>query len=185
MPLRAKHFLRRLCAVLTAIAGIGAAAHAQTPSLEVPIKAAFLFKFGEFVQWPAEAFTVTGEVLNICIVGDSAFAATVSAAIKNETVAGRNVIAHALTAISTTDPCHIAYLAGSDSQPVDEALRAVAGRPILTVTDESRSAAVGVIHFIIRSNRVRFAIDDRAAAANSLSLSSALLNIAVSVQRRN
>jgi len=41
------------------------------------------------------------------------------------------------------------------------------------------------MHFVIRSNRVRFAIGDRAAAANGLSLSSALLNTAVSVRRRN
>lgn len=185
MPLPAKHRRRRIFAVIVAVAGIGASAYAQAPSLEVPIKAAFLFKFGEFVQWPTDVFTASGEVLNICIVGDGAFAAIVSAAVQNETVAGRNVAAHALSAIAATDACHIAYIAGSEKQTVGEAMRAVAGAPILTVTDESRGSAAGIIHFVIRSNRVRFAIDDRTAAANALSLSSALLNIAVSVQRRN
>lgn len=185
MLLRAKHRLRRICAVLVTAAGMGASAHAQSPSLEIPIKAAFLFKFGEFVQWPADAFAASAGVLTICIVGDNAFAATVNAAIKNETVAGRPVAAQALASIAATDNCHIAYLAGSSQQPVADALRAVAGKPVLTVTDESRGPAAGAIHFVIRSNRVRFAIDDRAAAANDLTLSSALLNIAVSVQRRN
>jgi hypothetical protein len=182
--------LRRYLAALLAAGGIGAtalapSAFAQSQTLEYPIKAAFLFKFGEFAEWPADAFAVSGGVLNICIVGDSGFAGIVSAAIKDETVAGRKVAARALASIAPTDPCHIAYLAGSAKQTVDEALQAVSGRPVLTITDESRAPATGVIHFVIRSNRVRFAIDDRAAAANGLTLRSALLSIAVSVQRRN
>lgn len=163
----------------------GAQAQSQAQSLEYPIKAAFLFKFGEFVQWPADAFAVSSGVLNICIVGDSAFAGIVAAAVQNESVAGRRVAAQALASIAATDPCHIAYLAGSAKQSVAEALKAVAGRPVLTVTDEGRAPAPGIIHFVIRNNRVRFAIDDNAAAFNGVTLSSALLNIAVSVQRRN
>jgi hypothetical protein len=190
MMSKPQHRLRRTLVALLAAGGIGASAlmppaRAQTQTLEYPIKAAFLFKFGEFAEWPADAFTASGGVLNICIVGDSSFAGIVSTTIKDEMVAGRKVVAQALASIAPTDPCHIAYLAGSAKQTVDEALQAVSGRPVLTITDESRAPAAGVIHFVIRSNRVRFAIDDRAAAANGLTLSSALLNIAVSVQRRN
>lgn len=158
---------------------------ARAQSLEYPIKAAFLFKFGEFVQWPADAFEVSDGAINICVVGDSGFAAIVSNAIKNETVAGRKVVAQPLASIAASDPCHIAYIGGSQKQSVADALQAVAGRPMLTVTDETKGPAAGVIHFVIRSNRVRFIINDKVAAANSLTLSSALLNIAVSVQRRD
>jgi hypothetical protein len=191
MSSKPRHRLRRSLTALLAAGGIGAAALAlpvrvRAQTLEYPIKAAFLVKFGEFVVWPAETFAVSGGALNICVVGDSDFAATVGAAIKGETVAGRQVAAQPLASIAPTDPCHIAYLSGSAKQSVGEALKAVSGRPVLTVTDESRTAsAAGIIHFVIRNNRVRFAIDDRAAAANGLTLSSALLNIAVSVQRRN
>jgi hypothetical protein len=157
----------------------------RAQSLEYPIKAAFLFKFGEFVQWPADAFEVSGGAINICIVGDSGFAAIVGMAVKNETVAGRKVAAHPLASIAASDPCHIAYIGGSEKQSVAEALQAVAGRPVLTVTDESKGPAPGVIHFVIRNNRVRFAINDKTAAANGLTLSSALLNIAVNVTRRD
>ena len=103
----------------------------------------------------------------------------------NETVAGRRVAAKRLSAVTQDESCHIAYLAGSATQPVPEALRILAGKPVLTVTDESRGSSAGMIHFVIRNNRVRFGIDDGAAAAAGLTLSSALLNIAVTVQRRN
>jgi hypothetical protein len=188
MPSTPRQRLRRgLLAALCAAGVLGAPAPtpAQSQSLEYPIKAAFLFKFGEFVQWPANAFEASDGVLTICIVGDTGFARIVSAAVKNETVAGRKVVAREMPSIAPTDACHIAYLAGSSAQPVEDALRATSGRPVLTVTDETRSPSSGVIHFVIRSNRVRFAINDGAAAANGLALSSALLNIAVSVQKRN
>lgn len=159
-------------------------AQAQAQTLEYPIKAAFLFKFGEFAQWPPGAFEASGGTLNICIVGDSGFAAIVANAVKGEMVAGRQVLAQGLASIAASDPCHIAYIAGSAKQSVEDALEVVRGRPMLTVTDESRGGAAGVIHFVVRGNRVRFAIDDGAAAVNGLTLSSALLNIAVSVQRR-
>jgi hypothetical protein len=165
--------------------GLPAFAQSQAQTLEYPIKAAFLFKFGEFVQWPPDAFAASSGVLNICVVGDTAFATTVATAVQNETVAGRPVLTQALSSISASDPCHIAYIAGSAKQPVAEALSVVAGRPMLTVTDGARGPSTGIIHFVVLNNRVRFAIDDNAAAANGLTLSSALLNIAVSVQRRN
>jgi hypothetical protein len=170
---------------MTGCIGLPALAQSQAQTLEYPIKAAFLFKFGEFVQWPAGAFAASNGVLNICVVGDSAFAGIVASAVQNETVAGRKVATLALASIAANDPCHIVYAAGSAKQSVSDALSAIAGRPMLTVTDSTRGPSAGIIHFVILNNRVRFAIDDNAAAANGLTLSSALLNIAVSVQRRN
>ncbi len=163
----------------------GGRAAAQAQTLEYPIKAAFLVKFGEFVQWPDGAFTAPDSVLNICIVGDTNFAGVVAASVKNETVAGRRVIVHPLASVAAADPCHLAYLAGSAKQSIADALRVMSERPTLTVTDEARGSAAGMIHFVVLDNRVRFAINDRAAGASGLELSSALLNIAVSVQRRD
>lgn len=186
MKQRPQHRLvRRSWSAAIAVAALLMTGAAWAQSLEYPIKAAFLFKFGEFVQWPADAFEASGGVINICVVGDSGFAATVDTAVRNETVAGRKVIAQPLASIASTDPCHIAYIGGSAKQSVEQALEAVTGRPVLTVTDETKGPAAGVIHFVIRNNRVRFKINDKTAAGNGLTLSSALLNIAVSVQRRD
>jgi hypothetical protein len=61
----------------------------------------------------------------------------------------------------------------------------VRGTPVLTVTDEAQGSAHGIIHFVIRGNRVRFAIDDAAAAKNGMTISSKLMRLALSVRLRN
>jgi hypothetical protein len=68
---------------------------------------------------------------------------------------------------------------------VREAIAALKGQPILIVTDESRAPAdKGIIHFLVRQNRLRFEIDDLQAAENKLTLSSKLLSLATTVKAR-
>jgi hypothetical protein len=77
------------------------------------------------------------------------------------------------------------FIGGSQQQSIAEALAVVRGTPVLTVTDVSRpDAANGIIAFIIDNNRVRFDIDDRAAAENGILISSQLLNLARTVRPR-
>lgn len=81
--------------------------------------------------------------------------------------------------------CHILYIGGTAQQGVAQALAAVRGTPVLTITDEARGGgATGIIHFIKRANRVRFNIDDDAAEDNELMISSKLFSIAASVKPR-
>jgi hypothetical protein len=81
--------------------------------------------------------------------------------------------------------CHIMFLAGSPAQSIAEAIAAVRGTPVLTVTDAmANGGARGIIEFVIENNRVRFNIDDQAAAANGLVISSQLLNLARNVRVR-
>jgi hypothetical protein len=78
------------------------------------------------------------------------------------------------------------FVSGSDAQSVPDGLAAVRGMPILTITDAARDAdAKGIIHFVIRDNRVRFEIDDRTAAESGLSISSKVLSLAVAVRPRS
>jgi len=61
----------------------------------------------------------------------------------------------------------------------------VAGRPVLTITDEvSEDAAKGMINFVIADDRVRFEIDAAAAARSGLPISSKLLDVALSVRTK-
>jgi hypothetical protein len=77
------------------------------------------------------------------------------------------------------------YLAGTDTQTVAQALVAMKGAPVLTVTDEATHPNDrGVISFIIDANHVRFDIDDAAAAQSGLVISSKLLGLAHSVKPR-
>lgn len=173
-----------VAALLSALAAAAPARADQGASggLEYPIKAAFLYKFGGFVGWPASAFDGPGAPMTVCVVGRDPFGSTLDEAVRGKTAGDRRVVVRRLETIDASSACHVAYLAGSPRQSVGTALAAVAGAPILTVTDEDRGAARGMVHFVTTGGRVRFHIDQRAAATGRVAISSKLMNLALSVR---
>lgn len=157
---------------------------AAQASLEAPVKATFLYRFADFVRWPPGVFESPVDPVRICLVGEDAFGVVLDQALAGQTAAGRPLAVHRLEALQAQSPCHIAYIAGSAAQSVEEALDSVHTAPMLTVTDEDNGAARGVVHFELANNRVRFHIDERAASQNGLTINSRLLDIALTVQRR-
>jgi hypothetical protein len=173
----------QFAAIAIGLALFSSGASAQARSLEYPIKAAFLYKFGSFVEWPADAFPSTSAPVTVCVVGRDPFGPVLDQTVRGQTVGARPVTVRRLPAVSATSGCHIAYLGGSPEQSVPEAARALAQAPVLTVTDGPRPEAAGAIQFVVMANRVRFKIDLRAAAQGGVSISSKLLNLAVEVVR--
>lgn len=155
--------------------------HAQI-SLELAIKATYLYKFAPFVAWPAASFDSGTSTMYICVVGIDPFGVTL-----DQAVAGAKVAEHpiAIRRLAAPAPgCHIVYIAGAETF-VSQALYAVRSTPVLTVTDTVPGAAMhGIVNFVIEANHVRFDIDDEAAARAGLSISSKLLSLARSVRPR-
>ncbi|MEO8342209.1 MAG: YfiR family protein [Gallionella sp.] len=166
---------------LTLASGMLTTAHAEVD--EYAVKAAFLYKFGLFVEWPITAFSSPDSPVNLCIVGEDPFGASLDAAVAGELINGRNIVIHRLKTVERNSPCHILYVGGSEEQSPAEIIEAVRGSNILTVTDGAISSS-GVINFVIADNRVHFAIDDEAAAQHGLIISSKLMGLALNVQRR-
>jgi hypothetical protein len=152
---------------------------ASAASLEYPVKAAFLYKFGSFVDWPPPAFGGPGAPMVVCVLGRDPFGAQLDQLVRDARIGGRPVSVRRLSRVTSDSGCHILYVGASTAQPAAEGLRAVAGAPVLTVTDEAQGGPKGAIHFVIRENRVRFEIDQGAAARGGLQVSSKLLNLAV------
>jgi len=169
----------RVAALLCAAACMSIAAQAQP--LEVAVKAAFLPKFAPYVTWPLAG---AGDSYVICIVGRDPFGSLVDEAAAGQRIDGRPIAVRRLAKVDRTIPCHMAFLAGSPSQSVEEALDALRGVPMLTVTDGRVSRARGIIHFELSGGRVRFHIDDAVAARAGLNISSKLLSLALSVRPR-
>ena len=179
--------LKRLSSgVSTVLCGVlGAAIFLLTParaddSLEIAVKATYLYKFAPFVTWPSEAFDSPTSPLVICVVGRDPFGPVLDRAVAGQAVAGRRVAVRRLGMVRGRDGCHIVYV-GTGGQSAAQALQAVRGQPVLTVTDNS--SARGVFDFVIVDNRVRFRIDERPAVAGGLQISSKLLSLAVGVSR--
>jgi hypothetical protein len=160
-----------------ALAAMPEAAGAQDRSIEYAVKAAYLYKFAPFVEWPPHAFASASSPLQLCIVGHDPFGANLDQAVSGQRVGGRPVVVRRLERVDVASGCHIAFLGVSHAQTTADALRALRGSPTLTVADNVRDAGA-IIRFVIKDNRVRFDIDTAAAAANGVTISSKLLSLA-------
>jgi hypothetical protein len=163
---------------------VSAAAGALAQSLEYPVKAAFLYKFGPFVEWPAVAFDGPAAPFFLCVAGDDPFGPILDQAVAGQHVGRHPVTVRRLPKAEHGGPvCHVLYAAGSKTQPPAQMLTAVQGEPVLTVTDDSHGdGSHGMISFVLQNSRVRFDIDARAAQQSGLAISSKLLSLAVNVR---
>jgi hypothetical protein len=182
--MNAARSLRLALATTLVLLGVGAAGAADE-TLEYPVKAAFLAKFGGFVEWPAGAFATPGSPLQLCVLGEGPVAAAIDRAIGGQQAGSRAIELRRLKAPRAEAGCHVLYIAASEAPRQAQVLEGVRGTPVLTVTDtKPGSGPVGIINFVVRDERVRFDIDDEAAAQNKLAISSKLLAIALSVKPR-
>jgi hypothetical protein len=166
--------------VLTAaMAALSWAAPAVSQTLAAAVKATYLYKLAPFVAWPQGAFDAPGSPLVICVQGEDPFGPLLDRAIAGQRVDGRPVTARRMPAVGKNSGCHLLFAGGSRLQPAAEALKAVRGEPVLTVTDARPNAPRGMVHFVVAGNRVRFVIDGPGANAHGLQLSSKLMALAV------
>ncbi len=159
----------RLCLAVAALLLTGASAWAQD-SVEYALKAAYLTKFAPFVQWPQDPVGA----IALCVVGGDPFGVTLDKALGG---VGRAIVVKRIPVLTPNDACHIAF---ADGPAAAQALSAVRGLPVLTVTQNAADdAARGIVNFVLVDRRVRFEIDRAAAAQSRLVVSSKLLNLAV------
>ena len=160
------------------------AARADDPgALSLAVRAAFLYKFEPFVAWPPQAFATPDSPFNLCVIGDDPFGPLLDRVVDGQKTAGHAVAIVRLKTVSPDAHCQMLYIAAADAGAAHQAEAAVAGAPILTVTDGvADPSAKGMINFVIADNRVRFEIDASAAKRSGLDISSKLLSLALSVR---
>src|SRR5579871_3652028 len=97
---------------ILAIVGVVSAARAQAID-EYQVKAAFLFNFAKFVDWPAHAFTSASDPIAICVLGANPFGRSLEEAVHGKTVDGRGFAVRQLARMSQSSGCHILYVSGT------------------------------------------------------------------------
>lgn len=177
-----------LALLLTCVAG-GVAARPAPPltappglSLEYAVKATYLYKFAPFVNWPADEFSAADTPFRICVVGDDPFGGFLDKAVAGRGFNGHPFEVRHLASLTPDAACQIVYLGGLPPQDMRQALGAVDGKPVLTVTDSRSPSPGGIVHFVIDHGRVGFEIDNDSAERNHLTISSKLLSLAVAVR---
>jgi hypothetical protein len=150
-------------------------ASAQSAS-ESTLKAAFLYNFAKFAEWPPEAPPT--DPLTICVVGDAAIADALDETVKGRTIDGRKVLVSRPSPDGFRD-CHVLYLAGYDPKRAQQTVDDLKNAPVLTVGDREQFAqGGGIAGLFVEQGRMRFAINVEAAQRCRLRISSRLLSLA-------
>lgn len=160
---------------------LGAASIGHAQATEEAVKAAFIPKFARYVEWPG---LPPRAPWTLCIIGQDPFGPNIDRAAASETVDGRSIQVRRLGAPTEAQSCHLAFVRGSNHAQTAQWLTALRARPILTITDQRAGPHRGIVHFTISGGRVRFFIDDAAAARQRLTISSRLLALALGVRQR-
>jgi hypothetical protein len=154
--------------------------HAQsTTAGEYQIKAAFLYNFAKFVEWPPSSFSNASAPLQICIFGRDPFGDGLRALTADKTVNGRKFEIDTVIDLQHARTCHILFIASTVAIPVKQIVEALRGANVLTVGDTKDFAEQGgMISFVLENNRVQFAVNRNAAGQAGLKISSKLLSVA-------
>jgi hypothetical protein len=163
-------------------AALGGASPAAAQPSETAVKAAFLTKFAGYVEWPTNFHLPSGAPASVCIVGADPFGRTIDDAARGQQVDGHPLTVKRYPGADGTDGCQVAFVQGNGAHGTADMLKALSGKPILTVTDGRAGPQRGMIHFVVADGRVRFHIDQAAAARCGLQLSARLLAVALSVK---
>ena|SRR5439155_11603338 len=147
-------------------------------NLEFDVKAAFLYNFAKFTEWPARAFPRPDSPFIFCLVGDP-FSGAMEKAVQRETFNGRPVVVRRVGRGDDLLGCHVLYVSEPESARASEIVEMIANAPVLTVGEtEDFINSGGMIRFTENGNRIRFEINPDAAQKASLHLSSKLLRLA-------
>jgi hypothetical protein len=148
------------------------------------VKAAFLPRFARYVSWPPGALPSPGAPFQLCLVGRDPFGRMLDQAAVGELIDGRGVVVRRVASPERAGGCHLAFVQGPLPRETARMLQMMRRQPVLTVTDARAGPERGMIHFTVVAGRVRFFIDEAAAAQSGLSISSRLLALAAGVRQR-
>ncbi|HKV09556.1 MAG TPA: YfiR family protein [Thermoanaerobaculia bacterium] len=176
--------LIRVLAALVLLLLISPAVEAQdASSLEYGVKAAFLYNFTKFVEWPKPAFDERGS-LRLCVLGQDPFGKSLSSVVEGEEVQGRPITLLRIDSLDDPRLCHLLFLGRTETSRFPAVLAAVRGAPVLTVGEAPGLLEKGVgINFVLVDGKVRFEINQAAVEAHGLKMSSKLLRLATRVER--
>jgi len=140
------------------------------------VKAAFLFNFAKFAEWPALR---SGAPILVCVVGDGEIAAALVETVRGQSVGGRPIDVSTPSDSTTWRACQLLFIADAEPRRAADRVGPLKMLPVLTVSDSKGfSEAGGIIELFVEDGRMRFAINIDAADRAGVRLSSRLLGLA-------
>jgi hypothetical protein len=169
--------VNRLVAFLAAAALFPASAQGQVN--EYQVKAAFLYNFARYVEWPAAAFTSPTDPIRICVLGQNRFGNALDQALAGKVVNGRPLVVDVVSNSQASSNCHILFVNSSERKRFLAVLDRIKGSSVLTVGEmPDFTADGGMINLRLEDGKVRFDVNVEAAGQGQLRISSKLLILA-------
>jgi hypothetical protein len=143
------------------------------------VKAAYIFNFAKFIEWPPQVFTAKESPMNFCVLGRSPVVDELDSSIGGKSVNGHTIMIKHLHGPDEIKDCHLIFLAASAGKQQQKLIEAAKGSAVLLVAETPGFArSGGTINFITESGRLLFEVNINAAESAHLKISSKLLALA-------
>jgi len=164
---------------------VGGFAHGVEPvAKEQQLKAAFLYNFTKFVEWPASNFAAADSPIVIGVLGSNLLATELENAVGKRKINGRGIFVKRIQAVADVKGLHLLFVSTAQDARLGELRGALRGANVLTVGESDAFAkSGGVITFVIMDGKVRFDINTTAAERASLKVSAQLQKLARTVRK--
>ncbi|MGA2248870.1 MAG: YfiR family protein [Verrucomicrobiota bacterium] len=188
-PVRRRLVVRWLAWALCTVfffASLTASLAQDSVSKEYQIKAAYLYNFAKFVEWPADCFTNSESPLVIGVFGQNPFGDELEAIAKDHKINGRDIVIKPVATMAEAGGVHLMFFGATEDDHVAGALAALKKSRGLTVGESEKFiAAGGMINFVRAADKVRFEINASAAAQAGLKISAQLLKLAMAIHKES
>jgi hypothetical protein len=162
----------------------GSAAEVQSTQASEAIKAAYLYKFTNYVQWPDGAFARPDSPIVIGVAGDDELVAVLQRMTAGKSVNGRGFQVRSVNPGLALNGVHVLYLGSLERGDLRSVLEQAQGKPVLLVSESQRDCGPDcMINFVVVDSRLRFQVALQPAARSGLHLSALMLTAAYSVAR--
>ena len=154
--------------------------YSQTqPEMEYRLKAAYLFNFIQFVEWPDSVFENDNSPIILAVLGKDPFGKILDETVQNEKIGNHPIIIKRYRYLSQLEFCHVLFVSSSETESFQFILKSIKQSPILTISDiHDFGIYGGNISFYLEENKLRFAINMQALKQADLKVSSKLLRLA-------
>ena len=183
-----KDFIKKLINVclpmLYLMIGIGLPADIYAGTVkEYSVKAALVFNFARFTDWPLDTLVDSPKIFSICVVGDGTIL-DAFAGVNGKYIKGCRIVVKRVRRMQKSDTCNLLFISGSDRSILPKIFAAVEGKPVLTIGEMSGfTEAGGIINLVKTENRIKFEVNLKAAQQAGLKISSRILKLATIVGR--
>jgi YfiR/HmsC-like len=165
--------------VAVATLGLMLLCGADGPSREYQLKAAFIFNFTQFVQWPDSAFSGSSDVFTVAIIGEDPFNGALERAVMGKAVGSRRIVFRHFDNAADLQPCQLLFVPSTKDSELTAIMNKLGNEPVLTIGESEVFLRMGgEMRFYTEENKVRFEINMEATDKSGLKISSKLLKLA-------